>query len=386
MRGSRRIPMLFMVLSMLLALAVAGCGGSGGTSTGGSHSTAGDSAATKAAVAAAKKNVASLMHRPTSLTVPALPSKPPSGKQLDFIACGVPACVDFAPYLEQAAAAVGWHVKTLNAGLTPQTVAAAYDQAVRDKPAGVIGSGGYPTSLFSHQLQQLKAEGVPVVLHDQPPSNAPGVTAVLMSTKDNTEYGQEMADMIMADSGGHNVHLGLVITSQVPVFAAEHKALTSMVKSKACVGCTVNTLNFPETAVGTTLPSQVVSFLRANPSVNYLYFDFTDAVAGVPAALKAAGIENQAKILTTNLTPAQAQYIKDGEMWTAAALPWPETLWADFNVILHANMNLPTAAAAAIKLPRMIVVKKNLPSYNGQNYFPLVENYQSIFKKAWHVQ
>lgn len=392
-RGSCQFLAAVVAAVAVAALAISGCGSSssssagGGSSTSASVSSGSGSSSTSPAVAATKAEVAQLEQRPTSISVPSLPSKPPAGKTLDFIACGVPACLNFAPILKEATDAVGWNLKTLNAGLTPQTVAAAYDQAVRDKPGGVIGSGGFPTALFSHQLQELHSEGVPVVLHDQPASdaNTTGVTAILMSDADNTLYGQEMANLVLADSGGHNVHLGMVITSQVPVFAYEHKALESMTTSSACVSCSYSTLQFPETAVGTTLPSEVVSFLRANPNINYLFFDFTDAVAGVPAALHAAGLAGKVKILTTNLTPEQAAYINAGQMWATAGLPWPETLWADFNVILRAVTNQPIAPAAAIKLPRMIITKNNLPSYNGQPYFPLVPDYQQTFKTAWHV-
>jgi ABC-type sugar transport system substrate-binding protein len=338
-----------------------------------------------AEVAAAKSAVAAWEKRPTTMSVPSLPSKPPTGKTLDFIACGVPGCLNFAPYLKEATAAVGWKLKTLDAGLTPQTVAAAYDQAVRDKPAGVIGSGGFPTSLFSHQLVELHNEGVPVVLHDQLPTNATGVTAVVMSDADNTQYGREMADLILANADGRDVHLGMIVTPQVPVFANEHAVLDGIVTSSHCVDCSVATLQFPETAVGTTLPSEVVSFVRAHPTVNYLYFDFTDAVAGVPAALAQAGLAGKVKILTSNITPEQAAYIRAGQMWATAGLPWPETLWTDFNIILRATMHLPVGPGVAVKLPAMILVKSNLPSFNGQPYFPLVTSYQSIFKTAWHV-
>ena len=52
----------------------------------------------------AKADVAKLLVRPTVLSVPALPKKPPTGKTVDFMACGVPSCQAYGTILANAAA------------------------------------------------------------------------------------------------------------------------------------------------------------------------------------------------------------------------------------------------------------------------------------------
>jgi len=325
------------------------------------------------------------MKRPTTFDVPALPQKPPTGKTVDFVVCATTTCQGFVPYLKEATDAVGWKLQTVQGGFEPQQIANAWNKVLRDKPDGVIASGGIPPELFANQLNQLRAEGIPVVLHDQPETSNPAVTGVVLSDDANRQFGQELADLILADSNGQNVHLALFVTAQVPVFANEDRALTSTINSSACHSCSVQQSSFLVSAAGTTLPSQVVSFLRAHPEINYVYFDFNDAVDGVPAALTQAGLNGKVKLLANNIATTQAAYMQAGQLWAAAGNPWPETMWQDFNLILTKIENAPLAPALAVKLPNWILTRQDLPNINGQPMFPLALNYQQIFKQAWHV-
>jgi ABC-type sugar transport system substrate-binding protein len=382
-----------MIALALAALTLNACssGSSGSSSTSsspaGSAASAGSSTSAPAsdAVAQAKATVATLMNRPATFDVPALPQKPAAGKTVDFVVCATTTCQGFVPYLREATDAVGWKLQTVQGGFEPQQIANAWNEVLRNKPDGVIASGGIPPELFANQLKQLKAEGIPVVLHDQPETSNPAVTGVVLSDGANRQFGQELADLILADSNGQNVHLALFVTPQVPVFANEDQALTSTIDSSACHSCSAEESSFPVSAAGTTLPSQVVSFLRAHPDTNYVYFDFNDAVDGVPAALSQAGLNGKVKLLTNNIAATEAAYMQAGALWAAAANPWPETMWQDFNLILTKVENAPLAPALAVKLPNWIVTKQNLPNLNGQPMFPLALNYQQIFEKAWHV-
>jgi ABC-type sugar transport system substrate-binding protein len=384
-----------VIASALAALTLAACSSGSSsspvssTTSGGASSAASAGSSTSApasgAVTQAKAAVAALMQRPTTFDVPALPQKPPSGKTVDFVVCATTTCQGFVPYLKEATDAVGWKLQTVQGGFEPQQIANAWNKVLRDKPDGVIASGGIPPELFANQLKQLQAEGIPVVLHDQPATSNPAVTGVVLSDDANRQFGQELADLILADSNGQNVHLALFVTPQVPVFANEDRALTSTIDSSACQSCSVEQSSFAVSAAGTTLPSQVVSFLRGHPDTNYVYFDFNDAVDGVPAALAQAGLNGKVKLLANNIAATQAAYMSAGQLWAVAANPWPETMWQDFNLILTKIENAPLAPALAVKLPNWILTKQNLPNVNGQPMFPLALNYQQIFKKAWHV-
>jgi len=385
---SRRMRLITAMIALAVpALTLTACGSSSSSSSASSAASAGSSTSAPAsdAVAQAKATVAALMKRPTTFDVPALPQKPPTGKTVDFVVCATTTCQGFVPYLKAATDAVGWKLQTVQGGFEPSQIANAWNKVLRDKPDGVIASGGIDPSLFANQLSQLKAEGIPVVLHDQPATSNPAVTGVVLSDAANRQFGQELADLILADSNGQNVHLALFVTAQVPVFANEDRALTSTINSSACHSCSVQQSSFLVSAAGTTLPSQVVSFLRAHPEINYVYFDFNDAVDGVPAALTQAGLNGKVKLLANNIATTQAAYMQAGQLWAAAGNPWPETMWQDFNLILTKIENAPLAPALAVKLPNWILTRQDLPNINGQPMFPLALNYQQIFKQAWHV-
>lgn len=379
-----------LVFAAGLTLVGSACGSSKSSSSSGSNSNSGSAAAAgssgsgssggNSAVAQAQALVNSLTQRPTTLSVPALPSKPPAGKTIDFMACGVPVCQAFGNVVKEAATAAGWSFKSINIGGTPQTVADGYDQAVRDNPGGVIGSGGFPASLMSNQLQQLSAEHVPVVLVDV--SDAGGAAGAILTSATQAQYGKEMGDWILADSHGKDAHVAIMTSPATPIYASTHQALQQALSP--CTSCSTDSYSFAFTDVGTTLPTKVVTYLTSHPKTNYLFFDFSNEADGVPAALQAAGLANKVKILTTDTTATETGYLKNGQESAAAAIPWPEMLWGAFNVVLRANMNLPLQPGLDVQFPNMIFNGNNVLQTSGGAPPALVANYQSIYKTAWH--
>lgn len=318
--------------------------------------------------------------RPAAFSVAPLPSKPAAGKTLDFMVCGAPVCVAFEPIMEQATEAVGWKFRPIQIGLTPDAVIAGYNQAVQDDPGGVIGMGSFPPSLMSHQLQELKAEHVPVVLTDV--ATAGDATAAVISSGDVAEYGTEMGDWIMANSGGHDANVAIVTTPATPIYSAAHAALEKSMA--ACTSCSFSTISYPFNDLGTVLPTTVVTYLHAHPAVNYLFFDFAPAVDGVPAALQAAGLSGKVKLTATDIGATELGYMQNGELSATALVPWQEAMWNSFDIILRANASLPIAPAVDLKMPTMIMTSANLVSSAATSPI-LITNYQALFKTAWHV-
>ncbi len=313
-----------------------------------------------------------------------LAKRPTPGRTVDFVACGLPVCLSFGAAVQSAAAAVGWHYKLVNAGLTPITISAAFDQAVRDKPAGVIAAGGFPPSLYARQLSELKAENIPVVATSIA-TTQPGIPWVAIGGAWEAQAGTDMGDYILSTSGGKNANVVIATTPSTPVYSSLHAALAKVINSSACSGCSVSTFSFPETEIGTTLPGDIVSYLRSHPNVNYVAADFANELDGLPAQLKNAGLAGKVKLITTDTGATESTYIKEGEEAAAIDVPWPEALWNAFDVILRVNSGQPVAPAANITLPAMILTQSDIPAVATQGIFPLVSDYQSVFKKAWHV-
>jgi ABC-type sugar transport system substrate-binding protein len=382
----RKAPLRGVVAALafaVIALALAACGSSSSTSSTSSSSSA-SSGTASAAASEATKQVLELETRPTAFTVPPLPAKPATGKTIDYIACGLPVCIAQQVYIREAAAAVGWKFKFLNAGLSPTSVDAAYEQAVNDDPAGVIGTGGFAPELFVHQLAKLKEKNVPVVVDDTEGSE-PGLTEIVGSSSFQLEKGEEMGKWILADSKGTGAHVGIITTPETPVYAATHKGIEKFIGGSGCSSCSVTTYDFPEEDIGTKLPTLVVTFVRTHPEVNYLFFDFANELDGVPSALASAGLSSKVKLVATDSGNVENEYLKKGQESATAADPWPEAYWGMFDAILRADQGAPLSQNESIVYPRMIFTGTNVLATNSSAPAPLVADFQSVYKKAWHV-
>ena len=70
------------------------------------------------------------------------------------------------------------------------------------------------------------------------------------------------------------------------------------------------------TSLGKDAPDRIISYLRSHPKVNYVALSVTDALgAGLPAALKAAGLGDKVTIVgqgggTQNFTDMKAGSIE----------------------------------------------------------------------------
>ncbi|MHB1468071.1 MAG: sugar ABC transporter substrate-binding protein [Solirubrobacteraceae bacterium] len=378
--------------AVLATVAIAACGSSesksasSSSSGSSSSSTSSEGSSTEAskAVAEAEGKVKELEKRPTEFSVPPLPKKPTPGQTIDYIACGLPICIAQQAFVREAAEAVGWHFKFLNAGLSPTSVDAAYEQAVHDKPAGVIGTGGFAPELFVHQLAKLKEEKVPVVLDDTEHPK-PGVTEIVASEKFQEEKGEEIGQWILANSKGENAHVGIITTPLTPVYSNTHNGIKKYIGGTSCKSCSVTEYQFPEENIGTKLPTEIVTFLRTHPEINYIFTDFANELDGVPAALKSAGLSEKVKLTTTDSGNIEDGYLKKGEEAATAADPWYEAYWGMFDAILRVNQGAPLKPNEEIQYPRMLFTPTSVITTSTGAPPPLVANFREVYKKAWHV-
>lgn len=366
------------------ALVLAGCA-SGTSSTSGTSG----SADVSAAVAAAKAAVAAGLVRPTKLPIISLPNKPAPGGTIDVISCSVPSCQQFATIVGEAIQPLGWTVKFLSAGVTTQELAAAYDQAVRDKPTGVIGSGGYDPKLVTRQLADLKAAGIPVVMqYASSPTPMPGLTAIVYGSGAAEANGTLLGNAILADSNGEGAHVLYLGTQEV---ANNYKwtrlgARSILEAPKSCNKCTSKDFDITLSQIGTAVPGLLVSYLRSNPDINYVVADFADPLNGVPQALKQAGLDKKVKLLSNGVGAITAGYLKAGQLFAGAYNPNLEVLWKDVDVILAAaqGVDLGLDSRGEVEnMPAMLITKENVVIPPADSYWPMVADYQALFKAAW---
>ena len=108
--------------------------------------------------------------------------------------------------------------------------------------------------------------------------------------------GENLAAKIVADSNGKANTL-FVNISAFQILQALAGQLESSYK-QFCPDCEYGTLDIPVTSLGKDAPDRIVSYLRSHPQVNYVVLSVSNALgAGLPAALKAAGLADKVKLV-----------------------------------------------------------------------------------------
>ncbi|MDG9706687.1 substrate-binding domain-containing protein [Streptomyces sp. DH10] len=371
-RAVRRAITATLPVTALLALAACGTG----TTPAADSTQAG--APASPGLTAARAALAKYSERPATISVTEPVGKAiPKGKKIDFILCGVQSCKDLAGFFTEAAKELGWEVKQIATQGTPESVQAAYEQAVRDKPDAVVASG-FPRAVYAKQLAQLKAAGIPVIQSNADDVTGDGISLLKNGPKDVGVQGEMLASWVVSNSGAKadTVYFDLpAYTILKPVkdsFAAKYK--------EWCDGCALDNVDVPITAVGKDMPDRVVSYLRSHPKVTHVVFSLGLLNVGVPAALKTAGVTG--KHIVVNVGDAQNyQYIQGGLTDGAMALNSHETAWIQADALARHFTGQPMAVDQKAALPNMLVTKDNLPSADGD--FPIVEDYEKQFKALW---
>ncbi|MFJ4978018.1 sugar ABC transporter substrate-binding protein [Streptomyces coeruleorubidus] len=371
-RAVRRAITATLPVTALLALAACGTG----TTPAADSTQAG--APGSPGLTAARAALAKYSERPATISVTEPVGKAiPKGKKIDFILCGVQSCKDLAGFFTEAAKELGWQVKQISTQGTPESVQAAYEQALRDKPDAVVASG-FPRAVYAKQLAQLKAAGIPVIQSNADDVTGDGISLLKNGPKDVGVQGEMLASWVVSNSGAKadTVYFDLpAYTILKPVkdsFAAKYK--------EWCDGCALDNVDVPITAVGKDMPDRVVSYLRSHPKVTHVVFSLGLLNVGVPAALKTAGITG--KHIVVNVGDAQNyQYIQGGLTDGAMALNSHETAWLQADALARHFTGQSMAVGQKAALPNMLVTKDNLPSADGD--FPIVEDYKKQFKALW---
>ncbi|MFI6935331.1 sugar ABC transporter substrate-binding protein [Streptomyces sp. NPDC050287] len=371
-RAVRRALTAIVPVTALLALAACG------TDTTPAADTAKAAASDSPGLTAARSALRTYAQRPNKIPITQpVGKKIPTGKKIDFILCGVQSCSDLADFLTSAANQLGWQVNQIPTQGTPESVQAAYETAVRDKPDAVVSSG-FPRAVYAKQLAKLKAAGIPVIQSNADDVVGDGLELLKNGPKDVGVQGEMLASWAVADSGAqaNTVYFDLpAYTILKPVkdsFAAKYKEL--------CPSCTLDNVDVPITSVGKDIPDRVVSYVRSHPKVDHIVFSLGLLNVGVPSALKTAGITG--KHIAVNVGDAQNyQYIQSGLTDAAVALNSHESMWLQADALARRFTGQSMDVDQKAVLPLTLITKDNLSMAVGD--FPLVKNYQAQFQALW---
>ena len=365
---------------MLLAMAALGACSDDSDDSEGSSSSGATEQTDENAIPEAQEAMQKLVERPTQIPVTEpIDAEIPTGLTIDWIECGVPECTVLTEPLSKAAEALGWTVKPVPAGLTPETILDAWNVAVRDQPDGVIGSG-FPRVLFEKPLAELAGADIPVVYGFVTDESGDGIEAMINDTDSffNTT-GAALADFVLGTAGTEANTL-FIAQSTFPGAVKEAETFQTRYE-ELCPDCEMKTMDPPASATGTTLTNDIVTELTRNPDINYVVTTSPSQLTGLPQALQTAGMDD-VRLLTNSPDPTAVQYLEDGLIEGIMMSTQHDAMWQMIDAMarLKAGVDVTPAEAAT---PNWVVTQDTVDQLTEP--YHLVDGYEDQYKELWGV-
>jgi len=356
--------------------AVSGCGSdSGGDASG--NAAAGGSAGPGVAKAQALAEKATT--RPTSIDLTTPVGKPiPAGKKIFFISCGVEACEIQGDIIKQGAADLGWTATTIGTDGSPEQLQNAFKTAMRQGADGVI-LNAVTRATVAKQIEEAEQKGVAFVTCCSIEPTGDGILQNVADKENSAKIGENLAAKIVADSGGKantlfvNISAFQILQSLAKQFGSSYNGF--------CPGCEYASIDVPITSIGKDAPDRIVSYLRSHPQVNYVVLSVSNALgAGLPAALRAAGLADKVKIVGQS---ADTQTFQDLQAKSITSVVPFDYYAVDYLMLDALARHFAGAPVEQAQPPMWIVTAENMPEQATKGLFPVVESYRDEFTKLW---
>lgn len=384
---------------LAVAITASACSSPGGSSapagsTGGGQSTSTQSSGSgsgASATSAADKSVATYEQRPTTIGITSpVKGSIPSNITVAVMNTGQPSGNQFNKGTQQAIAAMGrgWRYVNVDQGVTPQSISAAWNQVIRMRPSIVIADG-ITRSVVQTQCNQLRSMHIAVLDAAVTDDNLGScVTGIVYGPKLWEGLGAAMADWIIKDSNGTADVVG-VAGQEFGILNSVVTGVQNELKAK-CPGCSYTKLDVEAAGIGTTVPGQLVGYIRSHSSVHYIAAAYCDLLLGVPAAFQAAGLTS-VKLVGQNPQPSDQTTIAAGGLEKAAVSYGPENLsWTAVDAVARyfAHDNSYKTLDYDPPLRGWLLTSDNVSSWGGKpsDLWPNIANYQNQYKKLWTSQ
>lgn len=335
-RGAARAAALVLVLP----LALAACGGSGDAKPA--------SSANPADVASAKAAVEPYIGQPTPFPIDTPLVKKPTGKRIAFMDCGSAICGVFAALSKPAAEQLGMEFTPIKAGLTADSVSAAFSTVVQAKYDGVFVPAIQP-SLWKQGLEQLHAAGIPVTTAGVVGVDTAKVAMSQVSDVTIQRTAKLAASYVVAQQGDE-ANVVFYVTPEVAFNPVLEGAFTSEL-TRLCPRCTVRSTKVPAAALGTQAPTIISDDLQAHPDTTAAVFGQSEATAGLPQALKTAGINEDLLKLGIFPDPSTLQLIKDGQVDVGLGFDAAVVAWTEMDSLARLSTGQPVPPGAKADTP-----------------------------------
>lgn len=376
-----------LAATLALTLGVAACGNSDDEP---STSTAGDTAAPEAADAAATRLEDYLSDPGTINVSEPLAAKPAPGRSVHFLVLNLPTTQSAQDGMKAAAEAAGWDLTTV---LLDPTDAQAYssgvEQAISAKADYIVGAA-LSLATAGEAVSKAKDAGIPVLVsYGTDPAEGAEGNGVYVSTAGpdwvNKIYPAGLDWAISGSAGKANM---LYVTlPDIPIMKATSDANTAHMK-EACPTCKYKELNLSVADMGNgSIPSQVVSAIQSDPTIDYVFFGFTDLGTGVYEALQAAGLAENVRLMTGSAGPADLANIAKGEGMDAGTLNAQYYVyWMIMDAMLRLDAGEEIDPSTYAYAPLAVADGTNVPSvFPADSEWLGPKDFESQFKALWQV-
>lgn len=363
---------------LTLPIVVAGCSSSGSSkpgSSGVSSSGVSSSGGSGIDVSGAKKFLAQYVTNDNQLGVPKLDGPIPKSKTVDVVNCPVAVCTEVGTAVQQATKMLGWHYNSIPMNGTPQGYQQAWQHVTQSPGDAIINFDTVtPDSSIASYAQKANVPVVPIA--DNDPASGVFKPAVRASGDIQLE-GQEEANWVIQDAGKPVKSVFIYDPSVTSIASAYPGYLAAMHQN--CSACSVGLLKVSLFKIGPALAQQVVSYLQSNPDVKYAALGLGDLATGVPAAIKAAGIQNQVKLVTRAASQSNLQDVTSGGLAAGFTSEIYENGYWAVDTLLRAMDGKPLGP----HIPgHAYLFTPSHPAPNDSQVFT-VPGYVDQFKRAW---
>lgn len=364
----------------------AGCGSSDessatsqGTSSAGATATA---AGDDAAMARAKAAIAPYVGKPGPFPVSTPLSKIPTGAKVAWVDPGTPFAAVLFDLAQGAAKTMGMDLYRVKAaGGTAEAINAAFNTVAEQHPDAVIDAGIDP-ELFQGGLRQLKAAGIPIVSTGVSDPEKWDFAGGVTSGPWVDLEARLLADYVYAQHG-QDANVAFYYTPDLS-FAPVMKDAFVKELGQMCPDCEVRAVPMPAATIGNTMPSKIVSDLQAHPDTKTAVSSSTEMFMGLPAAMKAAGIEG---VETTGSSgaPANLQMIKDGQQTSALFVDFPVSTWTLVDMAARAINGEPVPADEGKGIPPLQFLEQKDITFDPAKGWTGYPDFAQRFSKLWGV-
>jgi ABC-type sugar transport system substrate-binding protein len=373
----------FVVVGMVAATLTTGFGSSlsEASTNGGSG---GQSLSQEVAHATAAVHAAE--QAPTRILVPSVqfPHKPPTGKTVAMMVPGLSAATDLTGPFQAAAKILGWKIVPIAYDdSNPATLNGAFQQAVNEHVNYIIPLA-VASTVFAPGLAAAKAAGIPVLefaTATEANASQRGIISCYECTAWTDLIGTTDADVVISDSQGH-ANGAYIDIPEIPSLGNIATSFVRQLNTK-CSGCKGAVIPSSVDALGAgTVGNQVVAYLQAHPSVNWVGIP-TDGIAdNLPQLLQTAGLAGKVKIVMGGAgAKVDLQDIAKGKMSAGLSLSDGLGGWAVMYDLAANSLgsSLPAEIPSQFVLWTTGNIPKQLKSWTGP------PNYEQQFKTLEHL-